>query len=74
MILDDYERLPTEALVALLAQETEKFTELMTAKEFSPEYEEIKGTIKFIIGIIQSREGTTVSQPDITFTQPDSTV
>ena len=72
MILDDYHKLPTEALVDLLAVSTEKFTQLMADKEYSQEYEETKGTIQLIQRIIASRQ--TVSEPNITFTQPDSTV
>jgi hypothetical protein len=74
MIFEDYNRLTTEALIDLLAHETSKFTQLMADKQFSQEYEEMKGTIKFIQDIIESRKGTTITQPDITFTEPDSTV
>lgn len=74
MTLDEYNNMNTANLVDLLAQETQKFTQLMTEKEFTPEYEEIKSTIKLIQEIIEFRQDTTITQPEISFTLPDSTV
>ena len=74
MTLDEYNNMNTANLVDLLAQETQKFTQLMTEKEFTPEYEEIKNNIKLIQGIIEFRQDTAITQPDISFSLPDSTV
>ena len=61
MTIQDYNNMNTANLVDLLAQETQKFTQLLTDKEFTPEYEEIKNTIKLIQGIIESRQDSTIT-------------
>ena len=69
----DYSNIATPILVDLLAQETEKFTHLMSQKEQTPEYDEQKQIILQIQAVIKSRNETTITDPDLSFTPPDST-
>jgi hypothetical protein len=72
-MLPDYQTMSTAILVDLLAQETQKLTQIMSGKELTPEYEESKQTILQIQATIQSKENPTISTPDISFGQPDTT-
>ena len=69
----DYNNMATANLVDLLAQETQKFTQLMSESRFSQEYEDCKGTIHQIQAVIESRNGTTITDPSLAFTPPDTT-
>lgn len=63
----DYNTMTTPSLVDLLAQETQKFTQLMADKEFSPEYQACKNTIRQIQAVIESRNETaTTKEADLT--------
>ena len=54
-MMPNFNNMPTSHLVDLLAQETQKFTQLMMDKEFTPEYEECKRTIQCIQAAIESQ-------------------
>jgi hypothetical protein len=71
--MPNYVDMATTNLVDLLAQETEKFTQLMAGKEFTPEYDQCKQTIQQILAVIESRKETTVSEPPATFSEPNTT-
>jgi len=72
-MLQDYTNMPTANLMDLLAAETQKFTQLMADKEFSPEYEESKNIIQQIQAAINSRKETTITGSNISFTQSNTT-
>ena len=63
----------TTNLVDLLAQETERFTQFMAAKQFTPEYEQCKETIQQLMAVIESRKEVTASVSPATFTEPSTT-
>lgn len=52
----------TEELVDILAQKTEKFTQLMVYKNFGNEYQECKEAIRQILAEIELRRISTKSQ------------
>ena len=54
----DYKTIPTQDLVDLLAQETRKFTQLLTDKNFNKEYRESKEIIQEILTEIELRKET----------------
>lgn len=51
----DYQMMSTANLVDLLAQETEKFTQLMMDRKYSDEYEYLKSRVQQIQAIIEMR-------------------
>jgi len=61
----------TANLVDLLAQETQRFTQLMAENRFSQEYEECKGVIHQIQAVIESRRKEAITEHN--FTTPDKT-
>ena len=71
-MLLDYSTMSTAHLVDLLAQETQKFTQLMMDKEFTAEYNECKAIIQHIQATIESRTEVTISDPNLSFAPPDS--
>jgi hypothetical protein len=52
----DYQNMTTANLVDLLAQETQKFTQLMMDKKYGEEYEACKQVIQQIQAAISSRQ------------------
>ena len=72
-MLMDYNRMPTEALVDLLAQETQKVTQLLMDKEFTDEYEVRTEMLKQLQAALAVRRQATSSAPGMSFTDPDST-
>jgi hypothetical protein len=62
LTLQEYNSMNTANLVDILAQETQKFTHLMTAKEVTSDYDQCKTIIKLVQAIIESRQETGTSQ------------
>jgi len=74
-MLADYQNMTTPMLVDLLAQHTQKITQLISLRHFDKEYEHYKEAIKQIQEIIQSRNETSLSnESPVNFTKPDSTL
>jgi hypothetical protein len=60
---ENLQNLTKEELVDILAQKTQKFTQLLVYKDFGNEYKEYKETIRQILAEIEIRkEATTVKQ------------
>jgi hypothetical protein len=70
-MLPDLHNLNLANLVDLLAQETQRFTQLMGEKQFSAEYEACKEAIQKIQEAIELKKGPTSSTPDINYTKSD---
>ena len=51
-----YQHMSMEELVDLLAQKTQKFTQLLVEKEFNEEYKESKNAIQQILAEIELRK------------------
>jgi hypothetical protein len=51
-----------EELVDILAQKTEKFTQLLVYKDFGDEYKECKEAIQHILAEIELRKETTTTE------------
>jgi hypothetical protein len=64
-MLPDYQNMTTSNLVDLLAQETEKFTQLMMDKKFGNEYEDCKQVIHQLQALITLRIDTPGLDRDI---------
>jgi hypothetical protein len=71
--IEEYNNMSTAYLVDILAQQTEKFTQLMADKEFTGEYETLKDVIHQLQAVIESRKVSSISEPNLSFTAPDST-
>lgn len=61
-MIEDRQNMTTEQLVDILAQKTEKFTQLMVYKNFGDEYVECKTAIQQILAEIDSRKLASASQ------------
>lgn len=59
---EDREHMTMEQLVDILAQKTEKFTQLMVYKNFGDEYKECKDDIQQILAEIELRKISTAGQ------------
>jgi len=66
----DYHSMVTPMVVDLLARKTEKFTQLMAAREFTLEYEQLKETISQLQAVIASRNSVPITQHDFSFNSP----
>ena len=55
-MIDDRQNMTTEQLVDILAQKTERFTQLMVYKNFGDEYVVCKAAIQQILAEIESRK------------------
>ena len=55
-MIEDRQNMTTEQLVDILAQKTEKFTQLMVYKNFGDEYVECKAAIQQILAEIEIRK------------------
>jgi hypothetical protein len=69
--MTDYQNLSTERLVDLLAQETQKFTQLILEKRFNHEYDSLKNSILNIQAVLELRKEQTISEPSVIYTPPD---
>jgi len=61
-MIEDRQNMTMEELVDILAQKTEKFTQLLAHKDFGNGYIEFKQAIKQILAEIEIRKGTTLAK------------
>ncbi len=61
-MIEDRQNMTMEELVDILAQKTEKFTQLLAHKDFGNEYKECKQAIKQILAEIETRKETTLAK------------
>ena len=61
-MIEDRQNMPMEELVDILAQKTQKFTQLLVYKDFGNEYKECKQAIQQILAEIEIRKETTSIQ------------
>jgi len=62
-MIEDRQNLTIEELVDILAQKTQKFTQLLVYKDFGNEYKECKEAIRQILAEIEiKKEKTSVQQ------------
>ena len=61
-MIEDRQNLTMEELVDILAQKTQKFTQLLVYKDFGNEYKECKETIRQILAEIEIRKEKTFDQ------------
>ena len=61
-MIENHQNLTMEELVDILAQKTQKFTQLLVYKDFGNEYKECKETIRQILAEIEIRKEKTVDQ------------
>lgn len=59
--MTDFKHLSMEELVDVLAQKTQKFTQLMVDKKFNGDYKETKEAIQQILAEIESRKEDSVA-------------
>ena len=57
-MMEDRQNMTMEELVDILAQKTEKFTQLLVYKNFGNEYKECKEAIQQILAEIELRKGS----------------
>ena len=57
-MISPYQNMSLEELVDLLAQKTQKYTQLLVEKQFNEEYRESKETIQQILSEIELRKET----------------
>ena len=65
-MIEDRQNMTMEELVDILAQKTEKFTQLLAHKDFGKEYKECKQGIKQILAEIETRKETTLAKQNKT--------
>ena len=61
-MMEDRQKMTKEELVDILAQKTEKFTQLMVYKNFGNDYQECKEAIQQILAEIELRKISTAGQ------------
>ena len=62
-MIEDHQNMTMEELVDILAQKTQRFTQLLVYKDFGNEYKECKEAIRLILAEIEIRkEATSVQQ------------
>ena len=59
-MVKDSQNMTMEELVDILAQKTQKYTQLLVYKDFGNEYKECKESIQHILAEIDLRKGTTI--------------
>jgi hypothetical protein len=65
-MIEDRQNLTMEELVDILAQKTQKFTQLLVYKDFGNEYKECKEVIRRILAEIEIRKQKTSVQQNKT--------
>lgn len=63
---EDFHNMTMDELVDILAQKTQKFTQLLAYKDFGNEYKECKKAIQRILAEIEIRKETTGKQKQAT--------
>jgi len=71
---EDRQNLTMEELVDILAQKTQKFTQLLVYKDFGKEYKECKEDIHQILAEIELRKGNNEQNTDPILNQSNSTI
>ena len=62
-MIENHQNMTMEELVDILAQKTQRFTQLLVYKDFGNEYKECKEAIRLILAEIEIRkEATSVQQ------------
>jgi len=61
-MIEDRQNMTMEELVDILAQKTQRFTQLLVYKDFGNEYKECKETIRQILAEIEIRKEKTFDQ------------
>ena len=61
-MIEDRQNMTMDQLVDILAQKTQKFTQLLVYKDFGNEYKECKETIRQILAEIEIRKVKTFDQ------------
>ena len=61
-MIEDRQNMTMEELVDILAQKTQRFTQLLVYKDFGMEYKECKETIRQILAEIEIRKEKTFDQ------------
>lgn len=61
-MMEDCENMTMDQLVDILAQKTQKFTQLLVYKDFGNEYKECKESIQQILAQIELRKETTINE------------
>jgi hypothetical protein len=61
-MMEERQNMTMDQLVDILAQKTEKFTQLLVYKDFGNEYKECKEAIQQILAEIETRKGITSQQ------------
>jgi len=65
-MMEERQNMTMDQLVDILAQKTEKFTQLLVYKDFGNEYKECKEAIQQILAEIETRKGITSQQKQAT--------
>jgi len=65
-MMEERQYMTMDQLVDILAQKTEKFTQLLVYKDFGNEYKECKEAIQQILAEIETRKGITSQQKQAT--------
>ena len=72
-MIEDHRNMTMEELVDILAQKTQKFTQLLVYKDFGNEYKECKQAIQQILTEIELRKGNNIQNNPI-LNQSNSTI
>lgn len=72
-MFSEYQTMSTDALVDILARETQKFTQLMAAKNFSQEYMECKEIIQMVQEVLEGRKELSEDTKKVSARAPGST-
>jgi len=73
-MIEDRQNMTMEELVDILAQKTQKFTQLLVYKDFGNEYKECKQAIQQILAEIELRKGNNIQNTDPILNQSNSTI
>ena len=72
-MIEDRQNMPMEELVDILAQKTQRFTQLLVYKDFGIEYKECKEVIRLILVEIELRKENNIQNTDPLPNQSNST-
>ena len=73
-MIEDRQNMTMEELVDILAQKTQRFTQLLVYKDFGNEYKECKQAIQQILAEIELRKGNNIQNTDPILNQSNSTI
>jgi hypothetical protein len=72
--MQEFQQMTLSSLVDMLAQKTERYTQLLAEKAYGEEFEECRNVIQVLQSEIISRNQSNASHPDIQFGEPDTTI